>query len=503
MNVLLASSECFPFSKTGGLADMVAALGKALAVDGHRVRIVTPLYRGLREKHPAIAREEAAITVQLDGRIVSAQLWSISPAPNLTILLIDQPEFFDRAALYGEGGHDYPDNAARFIFLSKAVAYLARNLPAPPEIVHVHDWQVGLAPLLIQHEALVTGWRSAPATILTIHNLAYQGVFPYQDYTLTNLPNEYFTTDGIEFYGKMSCLKAGIVYADMITTVSPRYAREITTEQYGCGLDGVLRSRHDRLIGILNGVDYGEWKTENNKFLEHSFNAENFAGKAAQKTALQAEMKLPVAADLPLFGTITRLAEQKGIDILISALEEMLSSNMQFVLLGSGNPAYERGFLTLAARHPEKVAVKLGYDHGLSHRIEAGCDFFLMPSRFEPCGLNQMYSLRYGTIPIVRVTGGLDDSVTDVSEDPAIADGIKFTEYSARALVKAIRKALVLYEDGALLTHFRKNAMTVDFSWEHCTHEYEAAFQRALELRREPRGTSGVPPIDTPAKAGH
>jgi starch synthase len=484
MNVLLASSECFPYSKTGGLADMVAALGKALAVDGHRVRIVTPLYRGIREKHPAVTRTELLLTVQIDGRIVSGHVWSANVAPNLEILFIDHPEYYDRPALYGEGGRDYPDNAARFIFLSKAVAYLARNLPEPPELVHVHDWQVGLVPVLIQNETLVTGWKSAPATVLTIHNLAYQGVFPYADYVLTNLPNEYYHVDGLEFYGQMSCLKAGIVYADIITTVSPRYAREITTEQYGAGLDGVLRSRQDRLIGILNGVDYGEWKTVGNKFLGFSFSAEDFAGKAAQKAALQAEMGLPVRAEVPLFGTISRLAEQKGIDILISALEEMLATEMQFVLLGSGDPAFERGFRTLAERYPEKVAVKIGYDHGLSHRIEAGIDFFLMPSRFEPCGLNQMYSLRYGTIPIVRVTGGLDDSVTDVSENPEIADGIKFTEYSSRALVKAIRKALVLYKDQELLTHFRKNAMTVDFSWEHCTHEYEAAFARAIELRR-------------------
>jgi starch synthase len=415
---------------------------------------------------------------------VSAHVWTVRPAPNLEILFVDHAEYYDRASLYGESGRDYADNAARFIFLSKAVSYLARTLPEPPEVVHVHDWQVGLVPLLIQHEALVTGWRNAPATVLTIHNLAYQGVFPFEDYQLTNLPAEYFHADGIEFYGQMNCLKAGIVYADIITTVSPRYAREITTEQYGSGLDGVLRSRHDRLMGILNGVDYGEWKTQGNKFLKFSYDAEKLQGKAAQKAALQEEMGLPVLADVPLFGTVSRLAEQKGIDIMISALEEMLSSNMQFVLLGSGDPAYERAFREMAERYPEKVAVKIGYDHSLAHRIEAGIDFFLMPSRFEPCGLNQMYSLRYGTVPIVRVTGGLDDSVTDVSEDPEIADGIKFTEYSSRALVKAIRKALVLYEDRPLLEHFRKNGMAVDFSWEHCTHEYEAAFQRAIELRR-------------------
>ena len=463
---------------------MVGALGKALVGDGHTVNIVTPLYRGIREKFPAIQREELTITVQLGVRLASAQIWSIEPAPNLKVLFIDNPEFYDRPHLYTDAGRDYPDNAARFIFLSKCVAFLAHKLPQRPEVVHSDDWQVALAPILIQHQALITGETRPPATVLTIHNLAYQGVFPYSDYLLTNLPNEYFISEGIEFYLQMNCLKAGIVYADMITTVSPRYAREITTEAYGCGLDGVLRSRHDRLIGILNGVDYGEWNTEHNKFLKFSFNRDNFEGKAAQKQALQEELGLPVTADVPLFGTVSRLVEQKGVDIQISALEEMLSSDMQFALLGSGDPAFERGFRVLAERHPEKVAIKIGYDHALAHRIEAGCDFFLMPSRFEPCGLNQMYSLRYGTVPIVRVTGGLDDSVTDISEDPETADGIKFTEYSARALVKAIRKALVLFEDKELLDHYRRNGMNVDFSWEHTTRDYEEVFLRAIELRK-------------------
>ncbi len=483
MRVLLASSECFPYSKTGGLADMVGALGKALGADGHEVHIVTPLYGGIRQKHSGLQREPTEISVQLGSRIVSAHVWSLQPAPNLKVLFIDLPEFYERPALYGEGGWDYPDNAARFIFFSQCVAYLARNLSHPPEVVHIPDWQVGLVPILIQHQALITGWQHRPATVLTIHNLAYQGVFPHSEYPLTNLPNEYFNTDGLEFWGKLNCLKAGIVYADMITTVSPRYAREITTEQYGCGLDGVLRARQERLVGILNGVDYGEWNTERNKFLKFTYSSASLEGKASQKRALQEEMGLPVADDIPLFATISRLADQKGVDILISALEEMLSSNMQFVLLGSGDPAFERGFRTLAERHPRNVAVKIGYDHGLSHRIEAGADFFLMPSRFEPCGLNQMYSLRYGTIPIVRVTGGLDDSVTDISEDVDTADGIKFTEYSARALGKAIRKALVLFEDKPLLDHYRRNAMSVDFSWEHCTHDYEEVFRRAIELR--------------------
>lgn len=480
MKILLASSELFPYSKTGGLADMVGALGKALAADGHTVHTVTPLYRGIREKFPALEKTDLTITLPAGGLSVTAAVYKVQPVPKLTIYFIDQPDLYGRPALYGENGRDYPDNALRFIFFSKCVTHLARTQRF--DVVHVHDWQVGLVPLFIKHHERADHWREAPASMITIHNLAYQGVFPYADYGLTNLPNDYFRPGGVEFFGYMNCLKAGIVYSDMITTVSPRYAREITTEMYGCGLDGVLRSRYDRIVGILNGVDYSEWNTEKNPFLRFTYDPDNLEGKAAQKTGLQQEMGLPVDAGIPLFGSVTRLADQKGIDITIAALEEMLSSRMQFVALGSGDPQFERGLKRLAARYPDKVAVKIGYDHGLAHRIEAGCDFFIMPSRFEPCGLNQMYSLRYGTIPIVRVTGGLDDSVTDISEDTETADGIKFFDYSARALTKAIRKALVLYEDKELLAHYRQNGMQADFSWEHTTHEYEQAYRRAVRM---------------------
>jgi len=482
MRILLASSEVFPYSKTGGLADMVGAMGKALAEAGHPTTIVTPLYRGILGRFPDIRDTGQALRLPLGGREVEARIWERRLGERLTIAFIDQQDFYDRPALYGERGRDYPDNAARFIFFSKCAAQWARQMSPAPEIVHVHDWQAGLVPLFVRHQALVDGWTPAPATCLTIHNLAYQGLFPFEEFALTNLPNAYFNPEGLEYWGRLNCLKAAIVYADMVTTVSPRYAREITTEAYGCGLDGVLRARHDRLAGILNGVDYSEWRTESNPFLRFSYSPGDLSGKASQKTALQAEMGLPVDPAIPLFGTVTRLADQKGIDIQLAALEEMLASRMQFVCLGSGDPLFERGLEDLVRRHPEKVAVRLGYDHGLAHRIEAGCDFFIMPSRFEPCGLNQMYSLRYGTVPIVRVTGGLDDSVTDLAEDLEAADGIKFYEYSARALTKAIRKALVLYENSALLDHYRQNGMRVDFSWEHTTAEYLKVYQRALML---------------------
>ena len=283
----------------------------------------------------------------------------------------------------------------------------------------------------------------------------------------------------MEFYGQMSCLKAGMVFADVITTVSPRYAREITTEEMGCGLDGLLRQRNSSLVGILNGVDYEEWNTISDSYLRHPYSASDLSGKAANKLELQREFGLPVDASVPLFGNVGRLAEQKGVEIMLGALEEMVSARLQFVMVGSGAPAFQRAYRDLARRYPSQVAVRIGFDEGLSHRIEAGCDFFVMPSRFEPCGLNQMYGLRYATIPIVRATGGLDDTVVDIREDAQKADGIKFYECSAPALAKGIRKALALYETPNLFHFYRTNAVAVDFSWNRTVAEYVKAYEKA------------------------
>ncbi len=480
MKILLVTSELHPFSKSGGLADMVGALAKTLAFLGHQVGVVTPLYRGIREKFPDLQKFDWNLDLALAADRVQGSVWTSQPADNLTIYFIEQQGFFDRSSLYTQGASDYPDNAERFIFFGKAATNLARYLPWKPEMVHVHDWQAGLVPLFIRDQALRDGWNDAPHTCLTIHNLAYQGVFPASAYALTNLPADYFTSEGVEFYKLMNCLKAGIEFSDVLTTVSPRYAREITTEVYGCGLDGVLRRRQHALVGILNGVDYEEWNTVENGHLKHVYSVEELRGKSENKAALQREMNLPVEAGVPLFATVTRLVDQKGVDIQLAALQEMLASKMQFVLLGSGAPAYEKAYADLQQRFPKQVAVKIGFDHGLSHRIEAGADFFLMPSRFEPCGLNQMYSQRYGTIPIVRRTGGLDDSVTDLLDNQERADGIKFSEYSARALAKAIRKALILYENKDLFAEYQRNAMLADFSWERTAGEYVRVYEQAV-----------------------
>lgn len=480
MNILLATGEVHPYSKTGGLADMVGALAKTLARAGHETRVVTPLYRGIQEQFPQIRRDDWWFDLPLGSRRVQAELFSLPVEQNLTVYFIRQQGFYDRNGLYMEDNTAYADNADRFIFFSKCVVHLARYLPWRPDVIHVHDWQTGIVPALTLNLQRNEGWGNPPPTCLTIHNLAYQGIFPASAFGLTNLPREFFTMDTAEYFGHLNCLKAGIALADVLTTVSPRYAREILTEEYGCSLDGLLRKRQARLTGILNGVDYEEWNAMTDRYLKSPYSAARLAGKKIDKGELQKEMGLAVTT-APLFGTITRLAEQKGIDIQLAALEEMLSADMQFVLLGSGSPAYEHGYHELARRFPNKVGARFGYNEGLSHRIEAGCDFYLMPSRYEPSGLNQMYSLRYGTIPIVRATGGLDDSVVDFTENKAQANGIKFSEYSPRALARAIRKALALYEQPQLVSRYRKNGMKCDFSWERTVGQYVKVYDEALK----------------------
>jgi len=481
MRILLASSEVHPYSKTGGLADSVGAFSKALAKAGHEVSLVTPLYRGIRDRFPEVQVEDWRFDLLLGAKRQNAKLMVLEPAERLRVFFINQPEYFDRAGVYGESGVDYGDNGERFIFFSKCVTHLARYLSWKPDVLHVHDWHTGLVPLLVSHQTRADNWTDAPRVCLTIHNLAYQGVFSRSTFALTNLPPHLFSPEGAEFYGQLNCLKAGIATAGVITTVSPRYAREITTAEYGAGLDGLLRKRQDVLMGILNGVDYDEWNTITNPFLPASYAANELNGKATCKAALQAELNLPVNAEVPVFGIVTRLAEQKGIDVILGALEEMLHANMQFVLLGSGAPNYERAFIELANHFPTKVAVRIGYNHPLAHRIEAGSDFYLMPSRFEPCGLNQMYSLRYGAIPIVRRTGGLDDTIVDIVENLRHADGIKFTEYTSHGLSKAIRKALVLFGDESLLRRYRLNGMTANFSWDKSVRDYIRAYELVLD----------------------
>ena len=458
---------------------MVGSLSKRMARSGHRVGVATPLYLGIREQFPQLQRLNIPLEFPLGNKNVRGEIWSLEPLPGLTVYFVDQPAYYQRESLYAKYGVDYPDNAERFVFFAKAVAQLARHVDWKPEIVHAHDWQAACAVLLVHHQKRA-GWQDAPRTCMTLHNLAYQGVFPAGAYSLTNLPWDYFNAAGVEFYNQFSSLKAGIAYADVITTVSPRYAREITTEEFGCGLAGLLRQRQAVLRGILNGVDYDEWDPVHDPHIPQTYSKDTFDLKSVNKTQLQKEFGLPVDPSVPLFGSITRLVQQKGVDIMLGALDEMLGSNMQFVMLGTGAPEFEKAYQELAKRFPNRAAVKIAFEERLSHRVEAGCDFFLMPSHFEPCGLNQMYSLRYGTIPIVRRTGGLDDTVADIRDNAEKPTGIKFEEYLAAALAKAIRKGLALYDEPELLAQFRRNGMEADFSWDRTEGEYLEVYGRAL-----------------------
>lgn len=477
MRILLASSEVYPYSKTGGLGDAVGALGAALVAAGHHVGIITPLYRGIRERLVGLRRVDWKFDIQLGAKHVNADLLALDVSKQLTIYFIDKPVYFDRAGIYSENGSDYSDNAERFIFLSKCVVHLARHLPLKPNVLHLHDWPVGIAALLVQHDAKTSTWEQRPRVCFTIHNLAHQGVFPGSSFSMLNLSTVWFNSDTIEFYEQINCLKAGISCADAVTTVSPRYAREITTQEYGAGLDGLLRKRQNVLTGILNGVDYQEWNTTSNPHLAAGFSADNISGKVICKSALQKRFGLTVDPSLPIFGTVTRLADQKGIDLMLGALGEVIAGQLQFVLLGSGSKNYEQALLKFSEAHPTKVGIQIGYDDALAHQIEAGCDFYLMPSRFEPCGLNQLYSLRYGTIPIVRRTGGLDDTVIDAVDGGMLANGIKFGDLTASGLSKAITKALVLYQNKELLNNYRIQGMASDFSWERSIPDYERVYQ--------------------------
>ena len=474
ISLLHATSELHPFSKTGGLGDMVGALTQALARNGHPVHVVTPLYRGIRDRFPEIQPTDWRFEIRIGPTLVPGRFLRLDPEPNLTVWFVDQPAYFDRPGLYHERLRDYSDNAARFSFFSQAATLLARHLPNPPGIVHAHDWQAALVPVRIQYERATTGWSSAPKTLLTLHNLAFQGSFPLRDWSVTGLPAEWLHLESALHHGHINFLKGGIALADALSTVSPTYAREICTPEFGCGLDGLLRRREYELTGILNGVDYEEWNTTRNPALVASYDADHLGGKHANKAALQKELGLPVDGSTPLFADVTRLADQKGVDLLHDAVLDLLGSGerLQFVILGSGDPRLEAAFERLARTFPDAVAARIGFDPALAHRIEAGSDFFVMPSRFEPCGLNQLYSLRYGTVPVVRATGGLADSIIDTRENPDGATGIKFHELTPQALANAMRKGIGLFQHPDILDTFRRRGMRTDVSWTRQSTEY-------------------------------
>jgi starch synthase len=478
MRVLHAAAELFPWVKTGGLGDVVAALPPALAALDVDVQLVLPGFAAFLD---AFRLEDVArLATPFAAERVRIGLGRL-PGSGIAVYLVDHPAFYDRPGnpYAAPDGADWPDNHLRFALLGWAAAALAQGAdPAwRPDILHAHDWHAGLAP------AYLKAAGAATASVFTIHNLAYQGWFPAAAFAELALPSSFFSIDGVEFYGGLSLLKSGIFCADHLTTVSPTYAREIQTPAFGNGLDGLLRSRAAALAGILNGVDPLVWSPENDALLPRRYGIEDAAaGKAAAKAALQRRFGLADEPAGPLFGAVTRLTPQKGLDLLLAALPGLIAAGGNLVLLGSGDRDLESGFAAAAAAYPGRIGVVLGYDEALSHLIIGGADLVVIPSRFEPCGLTQLYALRYGTLPLVRRTGGLADTVVDanaVTLADGSATGFVFDEESAEALLGAIGRAAALYADRGSWQRVMRQAMTRDFSWAAAAREYQALYQRA------------------------
>jgi starch synthase len=467
MRVVMLAAEVYPYAKTGGLADVMAALPRALAAAGVDVTVCTPRYRGVDA-----ASSGRRVRAPIDGRMEPAELVTVADAP-VRIVLVRADRYFDRDGIYGDASGDYPDNAERFAFFCRAALEWLREEP-PPDVVHAHEWHAALALAFLRANADLYPELARVRTVLTVHNLAYQGRFPRADWHLLNLDARYFTPDFLEFYGSINYLKAGMVFADAITTVSPRYAAEIQTAELGEGLDGVLRARRAALRGILNGIDTVAWDPRRDPHLPAHYDRADLGGKARCKAALQAELGLACDPVPALLGIVSRLAEQKGFDLLGAALPGALAGPAapQLAVLGSGEERYASAFHALAGRFPGRVAVRLGYDEALAHRIEAGADVFLMPSRFEPCGLNQLYSLRYGTVPVVHATGGLDDTVVEYDPTTGAGTGFKFAPYTPEAFCGALERALRLRRDAAAWTRLVATGMAEDFSWARAAAEY-------------------------------
>ncbi len=486
MNVILVGSEVFPFAKTGGLADVIGALPRALEQQGHGAAVFLPAYKATKQQRPYPVPTGLNVRVALGPRMVEGSiLASHLPGSTVPVYLIDQPEFFDRDGIYGQGGADYSDNCARFIFFARAVLEAIRLLDLRPDVLHCNDWQTGLIPVYLEEQYRARARRLATVgTVMTIHNLAFQGSFWHWDMPLTGLDWPLFHWQKLECYGRLNFLKAGLVYADLINTVSPTYAAEIQTPEYGRGLDGLLRTRSKDLSGIVNGIDPAVWDPAIDPHLAgRNYDRQNLvAGKAASKAYLQRRCDLPVRADVPVFAQIGRLDSQKGWDLLVDVADGLLSGDAQMVVLGEGNPYFHDRLGHLAAKHPGKLRTFLEFSTPLAHQIEAGADLFLMPSLYEPCGLNQLYSLAYGTVPIVRATGGLADTVVDATPEALAsgqATGFSFRDPTPGALWGAIERALALWADKPAWRRLMANGMAADWSWDRSARSYVALYEAA------------------------
>lgn len=478
-HVVTVSSEMVPFAKTGGLGDVCGALPPALESLGCRCTAFLPAYPSVLRSGVSIEPTATTFAIEIADRHVTCRLLRAKlPSSDVDLYLIDQPHYFDRDGLYNGPSGEFRDNCERFCFFSRSVVWAIEQLGLAPDIVHCHDWQTGLIPAYIKTGFRDYGWMKRARSLLTIHNLAYQGTFWHLDMPLTGLSWEYFNWEQMEFHGQLNLLKTGIVFADRVTTVSPTYSREITTEEHGCGLQSILASRGESLTGIVNGVDYQQWDPATDQFLAQNYSIENWqSGKLRCKAALQNEFGLHKTPEVPLVGIVSRIADQKGWDLIIPLLNQYLESHdVQWAILGTGDPRYEAQLADLANRYPHKLGVRLEFSEAVAHQIEAASDMFLMPSRYEPCGLNQLYSLKYGSVPVVNATGGLVDTVLDAQPDSIAEDratGFVCPEYSVQALEKTLARAVNYYlHEKAIWSQIVEAGMRDDWSWHSSAQKY-------------------------------
>ncbi|MCC6547031.1 glycogen synthase GlgA [Candidatus Sumerlaeota bacterium] len=484
MKILFVASEAVPFCKTGGLADVAGALPRILHERGHDVRLVLPRYGDIDNNRFRLLPLMPEMKVRYGERTFAGSIMRCSyPKSQMPVYFVDEPSLFGRKGIYGNGHGDFSDNDVRFAFFNMAALWLLKGLDWQPDVVHVNDWQTGLIPALLRHhpEILEDPFYREIKTVFMIHNLSYQGNFNRHLVPSIGLPWSVFTHDGAEFYEKFSFLKSGIVYSDKLVAVSPTYSREIQTEEYGAGMDGALTQRGRDLVGILNGIDVSEWNPESDTMIAHNFTPKDLAGKQNCREELVKLGNLDKDSTHPLIGITSRLVDAKGFDLVEQAIDDLLALDAQFFILGTGDAKHEQLLKETAAKHPGRMHVHIGYDVPLSHKVIAGSDLFLMPSRYEPCGLTQMYSMKYGTIPIVRKTGGLSDTVfpaTQSSIDASQGTGFLFEEYDARAMVRACKEAIALFKSHPKSWHaLMKNAMRQDFSWQRSAEKFEALYR--------------------------
>jgi starch synthase len=479
LKILFVSAEVSPFAKTGGLADVAGSLPKALKRLGHDVRIAMPKYKWINEEE-YLLDYPVEMDHHLETGIVKKTKLLKENNREIPVYLMESYKYYYRDSLYG-----YDDEAERFNFFSKAVLNMLPQLDFKPDIIHCNDWQTGMIPLSLKTKYAEDPFYNKIATLFTVHNLQYQGVFPKDTLCLVGLSDQYFSPELLEFYGKINFMKAGLLFADLLNTVSKKYAQEIQTPEYGEQLDGLLRKRAQDLYGIVNGIDYDEFNPETDKFIYHNYSLATINEKKENKKALQQEMGLPVS-DMPLIGLTTRLVDQKGLDLVTDIFEQVMDLGVQFVLLGSGEDHYQKTFAELKMKYPQQTAANIGFNVELALKIYAGSDIFLMPSRFEPCGLSQMISLRYGTIPLVRSVGGLADTIEDYNEHKGTGNGFVFKEYDAQEFYNTITRAVGIYRNSPQVWQsLMERTMKYDFSWERSAKEYVDLYQKAMEKKSE------------------